>query len=579
MRAVLIAFALVVIAMMTNQSYRDRQIDRANSEIVEGLDRFVDVGVTLHTVTDKPIPGGKTIDVNGRTLWIIRSKLKGGILDTKATPPTIVDSSRDPVVWCCSEDQEVALLHKSSTTPAQLVYGSEGAGKTRLLAMWHYFRWLDHLGEYREGGQTAPTLGRLGLVKAEMLKVFRPDWARYAARDDFEGFEMCDGTRIRFRYAHQQSAAKGAPIQGYNWSWCGRDEMQDQVQAHEDIESRGRSAKDGIYPQLATATAKDDTAWRELRDVLLGSTEWVKRSLSIFRSPFVDPRFLQAKKQTVTPREFLRRYGDPITGEVSDLPPELAVYYGWLRNRNLVALPRIVTDVTPALLTGYQSYVRPGARFTMIAAHDPGNIYNTTVILRLLMFGDTPTWAVVGELQTEQTTAREHAIRLRDYLQRSFYIDLSPTRDNPNPSSKCLVFCDPHGKGAAQTDYQSVYMAMQKEGLDVFSPAAMSGRIKRSARVEMMNRLLGGSADNAGTPRLVVCTDDQRRPLAPKIVEAFESLKKKPGDDDPEGSQTKDAGDKTHAPAACSYGLWMFEQEAFTEQTIKTALAEARSRR
>ena len=50
--------------------------------------------------------------------------------------------------------------------------------------------------------------GRGGGV-AEMLQTFAPNWGRYVARDDFEGCEMCDGTRIRFRYTHAQSKAKG----------------------------------------------------------------------------------------------------------------------------------------------------------------------------------------------------------------------------------------------------------------------------------------------------------------------------------------------------------------------------------
>ena len=48
----------------------------------------------------------------------------------------------------------------------------------------------------------------------------------YVQRDDFTGFELCDGTRIRFQHTHRQSAAQGSPVQGFNWSWAGRDEMQ-----------------------------------------------------------------------------------------------------------------------------------------------------------------------------------------------------------------------------------------------------------------------------------------------------------------------------------------------------------------
>ncbi len=562
----LVTLLIVGAGMLTNRAFRQRQIMRKVSERVEGSDRFVDIGVTLHVVTAAAVKGAKVIDVAGRSLSILRTSSHGGIIDTKSTPPRIVAASRDPRVWCCSEDQAAALAHRDDQRLGQLIYGSEGAGKTRLLSMWHYFRWLDNLGQFREGGQTAPTLGRLGLVKLEILATFRPDWARYVARDEFEGFEMCDGSRIRFRYAHQQSAAKGAPIQGYNWSWCGRDEGQDQVEAHEDIESRGRSAKDGKYHQLITATAKDSSEWRDLRDMLLVSDGWIKRNLSIFRSPFIDRRFIEAKRSSISAREFLRRYGDEATGEVSDLPPELAVYYGWNRQRNLTPLPQIVRDVTASVLAAYRSFLYPGRSFGLLCSHDPGVIFNTTEVMKLLMFGDVPTWVVVGELQTKQTTAHQHAAELAAYLRREFYVN-HPTIGGP----LSLTFIDPHGKGEGQTDYASVYTAFQKEGHDCFSPAGLTGRIKRSARIEMMNRLLAGTAANAGTPRLAIAIDERGKPVAPRLVDAFESLKKKAGDNDPEGSQRKDVDDKTHAPAAAAYGLWMFEQESMTASTIKAA--------
>jgi hypothetical protein len=222
--------------------------------------------------------------------------------------------------------------------------------------------------------------------------------------------------------------------------------------------------------------------------------------------------------------------------------------------------------VTPAILAGYRPYLRPNDTFSMLACHDPGNIYNTTEVLRLVMYGEVPTWVVVGEFQTEQTTAVDHAREFRNYIAGKL---------NRDPM-KVATFVDPHGRGQSQTDYQTVYGAFQSQGINVFSPAPMTGTIKRSARVEMVNRLLQGSAVNTGTPRLVVATDDSGAPLAPKLVDAFESLVKRPGDDDPEGIQRKDKADKTHAPAAIGYGLWAFEQQALTEATIKTALAEAR---
>lgn len=561
----LLALAAIGALVLTNASFRRRQIMRGVSERVEGTARFIDVGVIVRTVVADP-KGEELIEGKPR-LRVIAEKHLGGMADTAAHPPRIVGPSHNPRVWYVSEEQAAGLFHRDRGKLGQLIYGSEGAGKTRLLAMWHAVMWLAHFGERREGGQTAPTETRLEFVREEMFQIFPANWFRYRAAD--KRFVMCDGTRIQLVSTYRQSKAQGSPIQGFNWSWAGRDEAQDSIDVHEDIQSRGRSARNGHYWQMATATAKDDSEWRELRDVLLASGKWLKRNLSIFRSPFVSSNFLADTKASTSPREFLRRFGDPITGEVGDLPPELAVYYGWLRKRNLTPLPRIATNVTAAIVSGYQSYCSPGARFSLVACHDPGSIYNTTEILRLVMFGDTPTWVVVGELQTSQTTAHEHARELKAKLQREFHVE------GPG-QSKVAIFCDPHGKGESQTDYQSVYMAFQSEGLDIFNPAPMTGRIKRSARIEMVNRLLAGAADANGTPRLVIAQDEQGRPVAPQLVGAFEELKKRPGDDDPEGSQRKDAADKTHAPAALAYGLWSFEQEAFTADTQARARAEAR---
>jgi hypothetical protein len=578
-----ITLAVCGALMRTNAAHRRAQIMRGVSERVEGTDRFVDVGIIIKTVVADP-NGDELIEGKPR-LKVIAQVARGGMADTSATPPRIVGPSHNPRVWYVSEQQATALFHKDRSQLGQLIYGSEGAGKTRLLGMWHALMWLSHFGEGREGGQTAPTETRLEFVREEMFQLFPGNWFRYRSAD--KRFVMCDGTRIQLVSTYRQSKAQGSPVQGFNWSWAGRDEAQDSIDVHEDIQSRGRSARDGQYWQMATATAKDDSEWRDLRDVLLASGKWVKRNLSIFRSPFVPANFIADTKASTSAREFLRRFGDPITGEVGDLPPELAVYYGWLRSRNLAHRPRIATDVTAAILASYRSYCRPGAGFSILCSHDPGAIFNTTEIMRLLVYPYNerdsagrpttrlvPTWAVVGELQTSQTTAREHALLLKRKLQDEFGIEYDATQGNPMPSGgKACIFVDPHGKGEAQTDYQSVYMAFQGVGLDVFNPAPMVARIQRAARIEMVNRLLSGTTDS-DIPRLVVLNDGGVT-AAPKLVEAFEELKKSPGDKNPEGARRKDESDKTHAPAALAYGLWPFEQEAFTGETIRRAIAEA----
>jgi hypothetical protein len=588
----LLYLALAVVLVISNTTYRKRMQDRAiladredQYVAAHADDRYRDLGITIRIVVADE--NGEELLPGKPRLRVLREHHFGGMLDTRLTPPALVARSKSPVVWLASEGQEEILINTAQ--PAQLVEGAEGSGKTTTLVMWHALQWLSHLGEGREGLQTAPTNLRLGLVRREIRKLWRPDWYRYVTRKDFVGYELCDGCAIRFVSTHRTSEAAGSPVQGFNSSWGGRDETQDQTEVHDDIESRGRAARDGIFPQLGTATVKDTSTYREFRESLPPS-DWKIRPLVvaeavndnldnlIIKTPFLTRAFVESKRRTMSAREFRRRYLAQL------LPPELAVYYGWNRERNLVTVPRLgAVDVTSHILSNYRSYCAPSSRFVLVGCHDPGNIINVTEVLRLLVIRDMPTWVAVGEFKTEQTTAEQHAEQFLEYVQKTFGIERRlrdrAGRLQPDPtSSKIAVFVDPHGKGESQTDYQTVYGAFQKFGVDVFSPAPMTGRIKRKARVEMMNRLLAGTAADS-TPRLVVARDDHGFPLAPVLVDALESLVKRPGDDDPEGVRKKNESDKTHAPAATSYGLWPFEQQALTEATIAAARIAARELR
>ena len=573
-----LAFVAIGAPMFSDLTWRKRQQERELRDFAEDADRYVDVGVELCVVVEDP--NGEAFIPDKPKLRIVRRHYAGGIIDTRANPPRIISSSQRRTVWYCSEEQEAIILHADDEQLGQLIYGSEGGGKTETLPMWHFWRWLEHLGEQREGGQTAPTKQRLE-VFLEAFRARIPErWYRY--RSSKRIIRMCDGTKIRLVSTHRPSSASGSPIQGFGWSWCGMDEAQDSTERWDDVESRGRAARvvngRSWYKQARTCTAKDTGVWREAKEKLLSSGIWKKRTLLGLASPFIPRSFWSDKAKTMSRREYERRV------LAMDVGVELAVYYGWDRTRNLTVRPRIATDVTSAVLDDYQSYVCPGARFSIGVGHDPGNIYNTSVIYRLVMLDKSPTWFVVGEYQTKQTTARQHARGLRAHLERHFGVELRLPNGRHDPdSSKAAIFCDPHGKGSGDTDYQTVYMAFQAEGLDVFSPARK--QIKRNARVGMVNRLLCDATD---TPRLMVaCLPGDARELGPAfevlgipsrsaLIDAFESLEKKAGDDDPEGSQAKDVDDKTHAPAALGYGLWVFEQEAFTTETTRRALAAAR---
>jgi hypothetical protein len=570
-RAYAALLVLLGCLVISNTSYRKRKQQRAIIEdrleqyTADVEDRFVDLGVEIRVVVADP--KGVQIFHGKPKMTVLERRTIGGILDRKTRQ--IVGRSRSPLIWHASEEQARILFNRDK--PAQLVEGSEGAGKTTVLAQWHFVQWMRHIGEGREGLQTAPTNMRLGLVKREINKLWRSEWYRYVTRKDFVGYELCDGSALRMVSTHKSSEAGGSPVQGFNSSWAGRDETQDQVAEHDNIESRGRDSRDGVYPQLGTATVKDSTEYFDLVDKLAASGEWDMAKLLMCRSrdgtaanfemltPFVTRAFIESKLRTMSEREFRRRFF------AERLTPELAVYYAWLRTRNLIKLPDIgAYNVTPEILAGYQSYMRPGSRFSLVAGHDPGTIYNTTEVAKLFVVEGAPTWVVVGELQTKQTTAMEHARKFREYIGDVFH------------GATVASFVDPHGKGEAQTDYQTVYGAFQANGMDVFNPAPITTRIKRSARVEVVNRLLGGTAARPGIPRLVVAKDGQAQSVAPKLVEAFEQLVKRPGEDDPEGVRKKDEADKTHAPAALGYLLWPFEQQALTEHTVKAALAAAR---
>ncbi len=565
-----VAASLVLIAavlVLSDLTYRKRTQERELREYTSDPSRYVDLGIDLATVVADP--KGERLIAGKPKLRVLAHHYKGGMFDKRAG--AIVAPSQRRRVWYASDAQTRIILHDDSEPLGQLIYGSERGGKTETLPMWHFWRWIDHLGEDREGGQTAPTQQRLDVFMSAFFARWNSAWYTYIASKHL--IVCCDGSRIRLVSTHRQSAKQGSPLQGFGFSWGSMDEAQDSLDCFDDMESRGASArfneeKDvSWFKQARTATAKDDSGWRDARDSLDAATTpsglklWSRRQLLGVESPFVHRSFWEQKKATMSPREYDRRV------LAKDVGVELAVYYGWDRKRNLVARPEIATNVTPAVLAGLRSYIRP-ATFSILCGHDPGSIYNTTTILQCLMFGGAPTWVVVGELQTHQTTAREHAAKLRTLLQTDFHIE-------QGDSSKAAIYVDPHGKGQAQTDYQSVYMAFQGEELDVFNPAPMTQRINRAPRIEMINRLLAGAKDSEGLPRLVVAQVNGR-PVAPKLVEAFESLQKKPGDDNPEGTQRKDEDDKTHAPAATAYALWAYEQEAFTRDTVKRAQLEAK---
>lgn len=568
-RAVALLVLLGVVLVISNTTYRKRKQQRAilDDRVAEYLsrngrdfDRYVDVGVELRTVVADP--DGETLIAGKPRLRVIKSESYGGIVDTRSGE--LVAPSRSPVIWYASGEQELIAVHEDSEPLGQLVDGSEGAGKTRTLAMWHYFRWLEHVGEKREGGQTAPTKKRLRMFLGELRQLFPRAWYRYVKSEDL--IVLCDGTRIQLVSTHQRSGDEGSPIQGYNWSWCGRDEVQDQVAVHEDIESRGRAAKlvDGVirYKQCATGTMKDSPAIRSLRAMMLSSGDWAHRRLLIVNSPFVDKDFIARKKRSMSDREFRRRM------LAEDLPPELATYPAWDREKNTIHIHDGFLDVTPAELRVWATRVPLG----MLGGHDPGTLWDVTLMLRAYSTPETraraarlqepeaPIWVVIDELSTERTTSEQHVAELVRRVRSQWRMNLL-ARDG-KPSGDCPQFfvrADPYGNNDARPD-KTCYTTFRNAGIRI-EPAAYAansnkpGRVPKEAGIELVNTLFCNAAEER---RLFIAVDEQGQPCAPKLIEAIESSER--DTDGKAETQKKDEYDVSHWPAALRYALWAVER-------------------
>ncbi len=552
---------LLVIAMLTGNVSQARNAVRDLQDEIHAADRFVDVGVLLSVVRSDP-KGSALID-GVPPVSVVRVHRFGGVIDTKAERPRIVGPSRSPVRWFCSEDQEQIILHADSIPLGQLVIGSEGAGKTTCGVMWLYLRWLEHIGEFREGGITAPTEVRLSLVLRELFRMFPSNWYSYQISTGI--VTMCDGTRHRAISTYQQSATQGSRIQGFNWSWAFRDETQDQIHVHEDIQARLRSAKNGRAKQLGTATAKDNPAWRTLRDKLeesktdSGEKLWLRRSLLGMRSPFVSPRHWEGMKATMSPREFKRRV------LAMDLPPETATYPEWSRETNLI-VPQDLgwSDVTRNELRG------SGPNYTLLVGHDPGTTIDVSLFMRAYVNARDehgyhagrvrPFWVVLGELNTERSTTEAHIKKLLEVVQERWQLNLVDRKGRVTSEvNQVLVHADPAGTTDARTD-KSVYTQFANAQIRC-RPAAWNdthtghGRVPREPAVEMMNTLL---CNARGERRLFVARTPDGSPAAPKLVAALESSER-----DHAGkaeNAPKGEGDVTHWPAALRYALWPIER-------------------
>lgn len=536
----------------------------------------------------------------------------GGILDTVTCE--IVGPSKTPLQWFCSEAQLPAILHdpkllgnptKDGQKPASriLCYGAEGAGKSQILAMWTYLQVLDLLGFQGYFGVTAPTHEQLAII-LNTLRWYAPicnvgermpnAWGFYHAKR--REIDLACGITLQLRATRGNAGAKaGSPIQGFDWARCASDEYHETAEQGRDpdIEARLRAAPSGLSKRLCACTAKDTTKWRNHRDGRLATGDWVIHRLPARTNPFVFPEHWNTLERNLSAREKLRRM------DAMDVAPERATYYNWDRDQHVSRIPDLAEDVTTGVLTGYESYLRPGGFFSAVLAHDPGELKQTSTLLKLYLIRRIPTWIVVGEFVTQRCTPEQHAAKAKIWLQERWGLNHDADKFDPDRGiERAMVIRDPHvrERGGASSEVDAAFI---KHGLDIFSAAPEKQVIKVKDRVEMVNRLLKHSD---GRIRLQVakgcgyeyqgaakyrgedspefqncpCMEGEGKSCAPSVVQGMEELERAL-DGRPETGK-KGPEDLTHACVTVGYGLWLFEREIMTEFTQDAALAASKRR-
>lgn len=551
-----IAALVAVLLVLTAGTHRRRQMQRRLQEQVEAVDRYVDARVRLHVVEKD----GAGIETDPSKLRKLRTHSLGGWIDTKSSPPRLMPEAPEGITgtprdWYCSVDQEPIILHPDSAPAGKLALGGMGAGKTTAGVIWTYLRWLEHIGTREEGGITAPTDTRIDLVLRELFNLFPRSWYRYSSARQM--VTMCDGTLLRAVSTHKQSASQGSRIQGFNWSWWLGDEMQDQLDEFINIQARLRSAKGGTGKRLATATSKNDPAWRTWKDAL-AATDWLTHTMMGTASPFVAAEHWAKLARGMTPTQYKR------LALAMDLPSDLSEYPEWSREHNLILVPDVGwQDVTEHELKIY------GANRALLVGHDPGTLWDVSLGLKAYVRDRDlqsyrkgkarPFWVVRAEINTEQSTTEAHIAKLLAYAATQ-HLNQRDGSGRVSPYSKqMLVRADPAGDNDNRTD-KSVYTQFANAGIHI-KPAAYNatndghGRVPKNAGIELVNTLFHSES---GERRLFVEKRSDGTIVAPKLVEAIETAER-----DAAGkaeAQRKGVRDMSHWRAALRYALWSIER-------------------
>jgi hypothetical protein len=281
------------------------------------------------------------------------------------------------------------------------------------------------------------------------------------------------------------------------------------------------------------------------------------------RSPFIHPDHWEAMKCSMSLREYQRRV------LAMDVGPERMTYPAYERTRALRPIPLVGWRDDTALELG-----RWGAMFALLGGHDPGTLFDVTLLLKAYRASDKqlrPWWFVVGEVTTEQTTSEQHVQALLEYACERFSVNLTeavtPTSRNAKNveyGARMLVRADPYGNNDARPD-KSCYTVFANAGVDI-RPAAYApppnghkpGRVPKDGGIELVNTLL---CNAAGESRLFIAIDELGQPCAPHLVKALESSER--DTDGKAETQKKNKHDLSHWPAALRYAVWAVERPRF----------------
>jgi hypothetical protein len=279
-----------------------RETEGKYEDLLVGFDRYVDMGVRLHVVVQDD--AGFEAVAGKPTVRILRTHHFGGVYDRRVGD--FIHRSDHPCEWYCSEAQEPLILHRpddDQLASRVLVFGTPGAGKTELGAMWVGLRVLELTQMGGEIGATAPTRDRLAVLIKAFRRWFPRTWYRYRAKE--REFHFANGCSVVLRSTKQYSEALGSPLAGLNLAACFSDEIQDSLDADGEIEARGRSAPLAFgFRRMCTSTAKQTSVWKTFVSKVRASSLWCYRVLRGETNAFVSAQFWEDLRETLSDHDY-----------------------------------------------------------------------------------------------------------------------------------------------------------------------------------------------------------------------------------------------------------------------------------